>query len=110
MKHTPKKLGLFSAMGLVGYIGLFVSTAYTYVQWMESRNFSPHPLFGIPLFLLAFCTSALVCGSIVFFNPLRLFLDGESKAALHTILWTIVWLLVCIVVMLLGSIVFFLLT
>jgi hypothetical protein len=54
--------------------------------------------FGPILVLLLFSTSALVCGTIVFYKPYKLFLRGKGTDAANVVISTVFWLFVLLLV------------
>jgi hypothetical protein len=106
MKYQPKTLGLFQAAGLILYVSIFAFAFQFFQQWADAKNFEPtSPLFPIIAFLLAFIISAIICSSIMFAYPVRLFFVGNRNAAFRTILWSLGWLLTFFIIFL---IIFFL--
>ena len=54
-------------------------------------------------FLLAFVTSALICSTIAFGYPARLFFQDKKEMALRIIFWNIVWLIAAFALFLTGT-------
>lgn len=96
MKNSPKIIGFLQALGLVSYVVLFVLIARIGIELLKSRfDTTPEePFIPMILFLLAFVTSALICGIITFGYPTYLFLNGRKEVALPAVLWTAIWLVV----------------
>lgn len=80
--------GLLQALGVFVYILLFAFG----VQTIADSGFELSPPMGMVLGLLAFSTSALVCGLIVFLYPCQLFFGEHKKLAASIVIWTAVWL------------------
>jgi hypothetical protein len=85
MKQKPWMIGLFEAAGVVAYIISFALAVGKLQVFAE--NFSPSPAASMTLFLLAFSSSALICGLIVFGYPYILFMEGKKREAVAVVLW-----------------------
>ncbi len=85
------------ALGIAGYVLIFVTLATHAGSILPAQPFEHHPAFGMMAFLIAFVVSALVCSSLALGYPAHLFFGGERKAALHVVLWTAVWLVVAFI-------------
>lgn len=94
MPYPYWKLGLFQAVGLIAYIALFSLAATLLSQYVVP----PAPFVAIILGLLAFVFSALVSGSIVLGYPLFLALNGEKRAAIRILVWSIFWIALLLLV------------
>lgn len=93
MNLSPKITGLFQAAGLTLYVILFVLSAWNVGQWFEALGMKTHPVLNMTVVLMAFVTSASICGTIMFTAPVLRFLDGRKNEAIQIVLWTIGWLL-----------------
>lgn len=95
MKNISLGLRAFlEAAGVTAYVVVFALTVQNLQAWLLAHNAFPSPVLSIVLFLLAFVVSALICGSLVFLYPVRLFSAGQKKQALQVFLGSAVWLLV----------------
>ncbi len=90
IRLSPPLAGLVQAAGLVLYVLLF-SWFSTVVGPRVLAPFMGPQLLGMALFLLAFCTSALICSTLVFGYPLMLVLHKQWKTGLQVFLWTVGW-------------------
>ncbi len=89
-----KKQGFLQALGIAVYcslIGIFIFNADSIIGKIGDK-------FGPILFLLLLSTSVLICGTIVFYKPYRLFVEGKKKEALDTVIFTAIWLLVFLLI------------
>jgi hypothetical protein len=100
MKYSPKKLGLFQAVGLLLYISLFAVAVQLIQYWSKLR---PAPGVSIIIFLLVFIISATICGTLALGYPAMLFFEGKKIEAVKSIVWTVVWL--AIIAMVIGLLV-----
>lgn len=106
-KNSPRLVGFLQALGLVVYVGAFAFAARTVVPLLKARfpDSDPDPMLPLSLFLLAFVTSALMCGAIALGYPIRLFFQEQKEAALQIVLWTIAWLAICGILLLVGALI-----
>ncbi len=106
MKNSPKIIGLIQALGLMLYVSLFVLGSRAVIGWLKLRFDVPGSESAIPMiaFLLAFVTSALICGTIVFGYPAYLFFQGKKEIAIPIVLWNTLWLIVVFALFIIGSI------
>jgi hypothetical protein len=88
-------IGLAQATGLAVYVLAFVTIAWNIVPHFEHRI---APLFGAMMFLTAFVTSALICGSILLGYPILLALKGQIKDAVQIVAWSAAWLVALLLV------------
>jgi hypothetical protein len=95
-KLSPPFIALLEALGLTAYIALFA--AVVIMGPRPEDMFARNPIFGMGTFLLAFVTSALICGSIVLGYPSYLFFNGEREKALKIVAWSVAWLVVLLVI------------
>ncbi len=96
MKNSPKLIGLFQAIGVAAYIGLFAIIAQ-FIQTSGIHLINNQAL-SIILPLLIFVISALICGSIVLLHPIRLFFADQRKEAFETVFWCIIWLILLLII------------
>lgn len=108
MKTSPKYLGFLQALGVALYIAAFAFLAVQAQTWAHRNIVSPHPIVAITLFLLAFVTSALVSGSVIFAYPVMLFFDGRKIEAVKIVFWSAVWLAALLLIAAAGAFGFFL--
>ncbi|MFA5083778.1 MAG: hypothetical protein WC475_00110 [Candidatus Paceibacterota bacterium] len=94
MKPSYKIIGLFQAAGLVLYVVFFVLSIQLFQRWSMLGDSASNPIFGGILVLLAFITSALICGSVAFVYPAMLFFENKKKEAVRIVIWTAIWLLI----------------
>lgn len=94
MQKSPKFIGLLQALGLLSYISLFAFTVRTLSTFVHPFFDEQNSVLPIMIPLLTFVTSALICSTIAFAYPVRLFIQDKKDAALRVILWTTLWLLV----------------
>ena len=81
---SVKRLGLLQASGVVGYCSLI-----GILFWKANAIFGRVPnYFGPVAFLLLFSVSVLICATIVFYKPYKLFFDGKKKEAADLVLAT----------------------
>jgi hypothetical protein len=95
-KLSPTVIALLEALGLTAYITLFVVVVNTAPR--PEDVFDRNPILGMATFLLAFVTSALICGSIVLGYPSYLLFNGEKEKALKIVAWSAAWLVVFLVI------------
>ena len=100
MKYSPRTLGLFQAGGLILYVGLFASAVFCLEHFFSVHERGMPPIVGMIIFLTAFITSALSCGSIALLRPIVLLFDNQKLEAVKTIIWTIVWLIFFLAILL----------
>ena len=62
--------------------------------------FAEKTFLGPVVFLILFCTSALICSIIVFAVPFQLFLKNKGNEALEVIVSTTVWTSIILVLLL----------
>jgi len=88
--NKPWLGGLIQATGLAAYIStvaLFMQNAQSWLGRLEDN------LSGPILFLSLFSFSALICGLITFFYPVKLFfIDNKKKSAVEVVLYTALFL------------------
>jgi len=85
---SVKSLGFLQALAVAGYCSL-VGILF----WKGNKIFGTTPnYFGPVAVLLLFSVSAMICGSIVFYKPYRLFFEGKKKDAAELVLITTGWL------------------
>jgi hypothetical protein len=99
---TVKKEGLFQALGVAVYcllIGLFMGNGNQIVGDLAL------PL-GPVLVLLLFSTSALICGTIVFYYPYKLFVAKKTKEAMEVVISTAAFLFIFLLIFLGGVVIF----
>lgn len=82
--------GLLQALGVTAYIIIFVLA----VQVIPARLESSNPVLGMLTALLAFVTSALICGGLALGYPILLGLAGNKSRAVQIVVWTAVWLII----------------
>ncbi len=106
MKNSPKIIGLIQALGLALYVSLFASGSRVVIEWLKVRFDVPGSESAVPMiaFLLAFVTSALICGAIVFGYSTYLFFQGKKEIAIPIVLWNIVWLIALFAACIIGFI------
>lgn len=87
------------ALGLIGYCSLI-----SLVFWRGEQWFGRVPNFLGPfLMLIILCTSALICGLIVFSCPVKLYLKTKKfDQPLQLVLSTAAWLVVFSLLIMLG--------
>jgi hypothetical protein len=105
MKDSPKIIGLMQALGLILYVSLFSLSANIVLPLFKMRFESTGPIIPMILFLSAFVTSALICGSIAFGYPSYLFFQGKKEVAIPIVLWNIAWLIIAFAVFVVFSVV-----
>lgn len=98
MNFSPKTTGLFQAAGLTLYVVIFVLSAWNIGQWFETSGIKTHPALNMTVVLMAFVTSATICGTIMFTAPVLRFLDDKKNEAVQIVLWTIGWLIIFFVI------------
>lgn len=81
---------MVQALGVTVYIIIFVLA----VQMLPDRLEANSPLLGMLIALLAFVTSALICGGLALGYPILLAAGGNRTRAVHVVLWTAGWLLI----------------
>ena len=83
--------GFGSAVGVAAYVTL-VAWGMTHAErWFGNQN---PGLWGPALFLMLFCLSAAIVGSLLFGWPLYLVLSGKKAEALWQAALSIAWLFV----------------
>ncbi len=90
MKHKSWKIGAAEAAGVALYIAAFAFLAEKFRFFAGDTD--PAPMVAMAIFLLAFSTSALICGIIVFGYPFSLFMEGKKREAAGVIIWSAVFL------------------
>ena len=105
MKNSPKIVGLAQAIGLVLYVSLFSLGSRVILPLLKMRFESADSVVPMILFLFAFVTSALICGTIVFGYPTYLFFQGRKEAAIPVVLWNIAWLIIASVIFITYSVI-----
>ena len=90
MKNRSIKIGFLQALGLSIYVTLFASV----IQFFSGQKLSPNPFVSITTFLLAFITSAFICGSIALICPFKLFMENKKAEAFQIVLWNIIFLVI----------------
>lgn len=107
MKNSPKIVGLLQALGLMLYVSLFALGSRAIIGWLKLRFDVPDSESAIPMiaFLLAFVTSALICGTIVFGYPAYLFSQGKKEIAIPIVLWNTLWLVLAFALCIIGLII-----
>lgn len=99
---TSRKQGLLQALGVFFYCSLV-----GIIFWKGNYIFGEmSPYFGPLAILLLFSSSVLICAVIVLYKPYKLFIAGERKEALGTVISTAVWLFVLFLVFLGAMIIF----
>ncbi len=82
------KAALLNAVGVVMYTALI-----GWVMFNIPKISGPMETFWGPVaLLLIFVVSATIVGSLVLGKPILLYLDGEKKAALKLLLYTVIFL------------------
>lgn len=85
------RAGLFQALGLGVYISLVAIFMQNAETWLGRMNNISGPI----LFLTMFSFSALMCGLITFFYPVKLiWIDKRPKEALETVLYMVLFLFI----------------
>ena len=96
-------VALYQALGIVGYIVLiatFFSNAQSWFGKMPEKFFAPL------LMLTLLCTSAMICGLIVFAYPARLYLKTKKyEQPLKIVFQTAAWLVVFSLLIMAGILV-----
>jgi len=98
MRHSPRTIGFFQAVGVVSYISLFAAAVQMAADLQPSFFGQPGPAAGIIIFLLLFVVSAAVCGAMFLGYPVILLYEGKKEEAVKTVLWGIFWLVVLAIV------------
>lgn len=99
---SVKKLGFIQAAGVAAYCGLIGVIIGNGNQLFGNLGLPFAPV----LVLLLFSTSALICGTIVFFKPYKLFIAGKKKEAFNTVIATALWLVGFLALFLAAMIIF----
>jgi len=86
-------MGLLQALGL----GLYILAVAGFMQNAESWIGNIDQFIGPVLFLTLFAFSALVCGLITFYYPVKLFMDKKPKKAVQVVFYTAVFLFLFLV-------------
>ncbi len=95
---VSSKDGLIQALGVVGYVGLFT----VFINYASKEMTGPDPWWAPMLFLTLLCFSVLVCSLIVFYRPMKLFIDKRGSEALKLVLETTKWLGVLAILIISG--------
>ncbi len=90
MKHKSWKIGAAEAAGVALYIATFAFVVEKFRFFAGEPD--PAPMAAMMIFLLAFSTSALICGLIIFGYPFSLFMDGKKQEAAGVVVWSAVFL------------------
>ncbi len=99
LSDKPKYIiGLAQAAAVAVYVLLSVTAVINFGSGLEHTI--PPMLSGM-IFLMAFVTSALTCGSLLLGYPLWLILKGRVKEAVLVVAWSVVWLITILFVCLL---------
>lgn len=107
MKRSPILIAFLQVLAVVAYILVFAFAVNNVPRIFNLSDFD-QPMVGMTFFLLAFVTSALICGSLILGYPIYLFLGGEKRQAVMVVLWSVCWfiaalLLLFLVVLLIQS-------
>jgi hypothetical protein len=96
------KQGFLQALGVAAYctlVGLFM--------WNANHIFGQmNNFFGPILILILLCTSALICGLIVFLKPYKLFFAGKKKEAVTVVISTTAYLFLFLLLFLASMLLF----
>lgn len=88
MKKTIVVRTLLNSLGVAAY----VAAVATIMRYGERLFGQMTTVLAATAFLLLFCVSAAVVGSLVFGYPVVLFLNGQKREAVTTAIMTIGWL------------------
>ncbi len=91
---APWFVGLRQALAVVAYILAFTGLIMSGVLMDIEHTAS---FLAPAVFLSMFSVSALICGTIAFFYPVRLLLEKRYTDAMMVIVWMAVWMLVFVV-------------
>jgi hypothetical protein len=97
ISSSIKRLGFFQALGVTIYCSLV-----GLLMWKGNAIFGTTPnFFGPVAVLLLFSVSAMICGTVVFYKPYKLFFNENlpagrqgKKEAVDLVLATTAWLFV----------------
>jgi hypothetical protein len=96
------KKGFLQALGVTAYCGLVGM-----IFWRGNEIFGKDPNYAGPVaFLILFIVSALICASIVFYQPYKLFFENKKKEAIDLVIATTLWLFLFFILFLLSAIFF----
>ncbi len=97
-----RKEGFLQALGVslyITFIGLIMGNGNAL---FGNINVPIGPI----LVLFLFSTSAMICGTIVFYHPYKLFVAGKTKDALEVVISTAAFLFIFLILFLVGVIIF----
>jgi hypothetical protein len=101
MKRSPVFTAFLQVAGVVVYILIFTLTV-NYASGFLSDSEPYSQVMNMSFFLLAFVTSALICGSLVLGYPIYLLLGNEKRKAVTIVLWSAVWFVVILLLVAAG--------
>lgn len=92
-------IAFLQALGLISYCSLI-----SLIFWRGEQWFGHVPNFLGPfLMLIILCTSALICGLLVFFYPIKLYLKTKKfEPSIKLVLLTAAWLVIFSLLIMLG--------
>ncbi len=94
----PPVIGLVQALGVFLYIvgGISIATGglLEFVMPLEGT------IFGPMMFLMLFCLSVLVCGSLTLLYPLKFMMEKRFQEAVLVLLWMVFWMAALMAVLL----------
>lgn len=93
-KTAALKVGALQGLLVVLYVAIFVSL----VQLLDAMPEDTAPALAGMFFLLAFVTSALICGSLVLGYPAIVAIGGNIKRAVQIVFYTAITMIFCAVV------------
>lgn len=83
-------IGLVQSAAVLCYILLF--TIATQILHDTLGTIPDNPLIDMPIFLMTFVFSALVCGGAILGYPLALLFEKRVRRAATVVLWSAAWL------------------
>ena len=93
MNRPPALIALLQVIGVVAYVLLFVA-GLNYLNAPDGPIFENNPAASMTFMLLAFVTSALICGALILGYPLHLYLSGEKRRAVTVVAWSALWFVI----------------
>src|SRR3989338_9586973 len=97
-------VAFLQALGVIGYIVLIATFFSNAQSWFGNM---PEKFFAPLLMLTLLCTSAMICGLLVFAYPVKLYLKTKKyEQPLKIVLMTAAWLAVFSLLIITGILVF----
>ncbi len=88
-------IGLVQSAIVLAYVFLFAGAIHVMSEW-HPYGLPDGPLVIVPLFLMIFIFSALVCGGAILGYPLILLFEKKTARAVSIVCWSAFWFAVFI--------------